>query len=139
MLWLCITLPQLPLEAVQCEQSERPTVVTSCEGSVRSIVCCNPAAERVGLKSAMNFTTALAILPGVSALERRLSAEQASLERLATWAYQFSGAVILGEIFTDLQRARSTALWLEIGASLRLFGGFRSLIEQLEQELGKLF
>jgi protein ImuB len=139
MLWLCITLPQLPLEALQCQQSERPTVVTFCEGSVRSIVCCNPAAERVGLTSAMNFTTALSMLPEVIALERRLSAEQAALERLATWAYQFSGTVILGEIFTEPQRARTTALWLEIGASLRLFGGFRKLIEQLEQELGKLF
>lgn len=139
MLWLCITLPQLPLEALQCEQSERPTVVTSCQGSVRSIVCCNPAAERVGLQAALNFTTALAMLPEVIALERRLSAEQAALERLATWAYQFSGTVILGEIFTELQRARTTALWLEIGASLRLFGGFRKLIEQLEQELGNLF
>ncbi|HEY0681419.1 MAG TPA: DNA polymerase Y family protein [Steroidobacter sp.] len=138
MLWLCITLPQLPLEALQCEQSERPTLVTVLAGSVRSVVCCNPAAERVGLKPEMNFTTALAILPEAIALERRLSAEQAALERLATWAYQFSGTVILGEIFNDLQRARSTALWLEIGASLRLFGGFRKLIEQLETELRKL-
>ncbi|WP_116809107.1 Y-family DNA polymerase [Steroidobacter cummioxidans] len=138
MLWLCITLPQLPLEALQCEQGERPTVVTVLEGNVRSVVCCNPAAERVGLKPAMNFTTALAILPEVIAMERRLTAEQAALERLATWAYQFSGTVILGELFADLQRARTTALWLEIGASLRLFGGFRKLIEQLETELGKL-
>lgn len=139
MLWLCITLPQLPLEALQCESSEQPTVVTCNEGSVRSVVCCNPAAERVGLKSAMNFTTALAMLPEVIVLERRLSAEQAALERLATWAYQFSGAVVLGELFTDLQRAGTTALWLEIGASLRLFGGFRKFIEQLEAELRKLF
>jgi protein ImuB len=138
MLWLCITLPQLPLEALQCEHSEKATVVTVLEGNVRSVVCCNPAADRVGLKPAMNFTTALAILPEVITLERRLTAEQAALERLATWAYQFSGTVTVGEIFTDLQRARATALWLEIGASLRLFGGFRKLIEQLEVELRKL-
>ncbi|MBL8267702.1 Y-family DNA polymerase [Steroidobacter sp.] len=138
MLWLCITLPQLPLEALQCEQSESPTVVTVLTGSVRCVVCCNPAAERVGLKSEMNFTTVLAILPEVIALERRLSAEQAALERLTAWAYQFSGTVIIGEVFADLQRAHSTALWLEIGASLRLFGGFRKLIEQLEIELRKL-
>jgi protein ImuB len=139
MLWLCITLPQLPLEALQCERSEQPTVVTALEGNVRSVVCCNPAADRVGLKPGLNFTTALSMLPEVIALERRVSAEQAALERLATWAYQFSGTVIFGEIFTDLQRVRSTALWLEIGASLRLFGGFRKLIEQLEAELRKLF
>jgi protein ImuB len=139
MLWLCITLPQLPLEALQCERSEQPTVVTALEGNVRSVVCCNPAAERVGLQPGLNFTTALSMLPEVIALERRLSAEQAALERLAAWAYQFSGTVTLGEIFSDLQRARTTALWLEIGASLRLFGGFRKLIEHLEAELRKLF
>jgi len=139
MLWLCITLPQLPLEALQCERNEQPTVVTALDGNVRSVICCNPAADRVGLKPGLNFTTALSILPEVISLERRLSAEQSALERLATWAYQFSGTVILGEIFTDLQRCRSTALWLEIGASLRLFGGFRNLIEQLEAELRKLF
>ena len=135
MLWLCITLPQLPLEALQCAGSEQPTVVTACEGNVRYVVCCNPAAERVGLKTDMNFTTALAMLPEVIALERRLSAEQASLARLAAWAYQFSGTVILGEICTDLHRARTTSLWLEIGASLRLFGGFRKFIEGLEVQL----
>lgn len=118
MLWLCITLPQLPLEALQCERSEQPTVVTSLEGNVRSIVCCNPAADRVGLKPGLNFTTALSMLPEVIALERRVSAEQSALERLATWAYQFSGTVIVGETFGDLQRACSTALWLGIGASL---------------------
>jgi protein ImuB len=139
MLWLCITLPQWPLEALQCAPEQRPTVVTVCEGSTRSIVCCNPAAERAGLQPSMNFTTALAILPDVIALERRLPAEQAALERLAAWAYQFSSNVVLGEVFTDLRRARATSLWLEIGASLRLFGGFRKLVEQLESELRKLF
>lgn len=139
MLWLCITLPQLPLEALQCERSEQPTVVTALEGNVRSVICCNPAAERVGLKSELSFTTALSMLPEVIALERRVSAEQAALERLASWAYQFSGTVILGEVCSDPQRARGSALWLEIGASLRLFGGFRKLIEQLEAELRKLF
>jgi protein ImuB len=139
MLWLCITLPQLPLEALQCERSEQPTVVTALDGNVRSVVCCNPAADRVGLKPGLNFTTALSMLPEVIALKRRLSAEQSALERLATWAYQFSGTVIVGEIFNDLQRVRSTALWLEIGASLRLFGGFRKLIEQLEANLRTLF
>ena len=138
MLWLCITLPQLPFEALQCVGSEQPTIVTACEGNVRYVICCNPAAERVGLKTGINFTTATAMLPEVIALERRLSAEQASLERLAAWAYQFSGTVILGEVYGDLYRSRSTSLWLEIGASLRLFGGFRKFIEQLEAQLREL-
>lgn len=138
MLWLCIALPQLPLEALRSAQTDEAVVVTACEGSTRWIICCNPAAECGGLKPSLNFTVALAIHPQVVALERKQTAEQSALERLAGWAYQFSGTVILGEIADDLRRARMSVLWLEIGASLKLFGGFRKLMEQFEQELQEL-
>ena len=65
-------------------------------------------------------------------------AETAALERLAAWAYQFSSTVILGEVPPDFRQARGGALWLEIGASLKLFGGFRNFIAALERELGHL-
>lgn len=138
MLWLCIALPQWPLEALRCDEADDAIVVTACEGSTRWIICCNPAAERCGLKASMNYTVALAIHSQTLALERKLAAEQSALERLAGWAYQFSGTVILGEIAGDLRRARMSVLWLEIGASLKLFGGLRKLMEHLEQELEQL-
>jgi protein ImuB len=138
MLWLCIALPQLPLEALRCEESVQPLVVTACEGSTRWVICGNSAAERSGLKAAMNYTVALAINPQVTALDRKPRVEHAALERLAAWAYQFSSTVILGEIPEELRLAKTSALWLEIGASLKLFGGFRALIEHLERELGLL-
>ena len=135
MLWLCIALPQLPLEALRSEETDRPFVVTACEGSARWIVCCNPAAERARLKPDMNYTVALALCPDVQKLERSPAAETAALERLAGWAYQFSSTVILGEVPLDFRQARSSALWLEIGGSLKLFGGFRNFIAALEREL----
>jgi len=136
MLWLCIALPQLPLEALRSEDTDRPLVVTACEGSARWIVCCNPAAERVRLKQDMNYTVALALCPDVQKLERSPAAEVAALERLAAWAYQFSSTVITGEVPLDFRQARSSAaLWLEIGGSLKLFGGFRNFIAALEREL----
>lgn len=143
MLWLCIILPRLPLEALGCDETgaaaSRATIVTASEGSTRWIVCCNPAAEQAGLKRAMNYTVALAIHPSASALERLPQAEQAALERLAAWAYQFSSTVIPGEVPQQLRLACQGAyegmLWLEIGASMKLFGGFRHLIERLEREL----
>jgi len=146
MLWLCIVLPRLPLEALRCDAVDRriaqATVITACEGSARWIVCCNPAAERAGLKPAMSFTVALAIQPALNALEREPRFEQAALERLAAWAYQFSSTVITGDIPRQLRLASAGAhagvLWLEIGSSLRLYGGFRSLIEHLERELAEL-
>lgn len=138
MLWLCIALPQLPLEALHCEAGQEAVVVTACEGSARWIICCNPVAESVGLSHAMNYTVALAIHPQARAIERRVTTEQAALERLAAWAYQFSSTVIPGAVLADLRRARMSALWLEIGASLKLFGGFRRFIEHVENELAQL-
>ena len=138
MLWLCISLPQLPLEALRAHDDETPTVVTACEGSTRWVICCNEPAERSNLKVAMNYTVALSIHPQVQALERKPQAEQSALERLAAWAYQFSSTVVLGEIPQELRHARTTALWMEIGASLKLFGGFRHLVEHLERELEQL-
>jgi protein ImuB len=138
MLWLCISLPQLPLEALHPEQSDTAVVVTACEGSTRWILCCNKAAEQENLQAPMNYTVALAIHPGLTMLNRKIAAEQAALERLAGWAYQFSSTVILGEVHEELRLARTTCLWLEIGASLNLFGGFRKFIENMEAELKPL-
>jgi protein ImuB len=138
MLWLCISLPQLPLEALYCSDADEAVVVTVTKGSARWIICCNSAAARAGLQPEMNFTVALALHPKIAKFERKLSAEQTALTRLAAWAYQFSGTVVLGEASQEPLRARTAAIWLEIGASLKLFGGFRKLIEHLESELGKL-
>src|SRR5690606_21175784 len=130
MLWLCISLPQWPLEALHSGPPKEPVVVTTCEGSTRWILCCNDAAEQAHLKAAMNYTVALAIHPQAVVLERNIVMEREALHRLAAWAYQFSSTVILGEVSPDRRRARTTALWLEIGSSLKLFGGFRKLIER---------
>ena len=138
MLWLCIVLPQLPLEAVRSSDDVSATVITACEDNARWIICCNRAAEKSGIKVGVNYTTALAIHPQVLVLERKLQAEEAALQRLAAWAYQFSGAVIVGEASPERRFAQSSALWLEIGASLQLFGGFRNLLERLEGELRDL-
>jgi protein ImuB len=138
MLWLCLSLPQLPLEALRTREERTPTVVTACEGSTRWVVCCNEGAEHSHLQTPMNYTVALAVCPQVIVLERNVQAEHCALARLAAWGYQFSSTIILGEISPNPHRARHAALWLEIGASLKLFGGFRSLIEMLEKELALL-
>ena len=137
MLWLCISLPQLPLEALLVNETQA-TVVTSCEGNTRWVICGNTAAERANLKVMMNYTVALAIHPEVAMFERKPNAEKAALQRLAAWAYQFSATVIIGDISPEPRHARSSALWLEIGASMKLFGGFSRLMEHLKHELGKL-
>lgn len=138
MLWLNITFPQLPLEALGVAECGKATVVTTCEGNARWVICRNLAAERANLNVGVNVATTLAIHPDVVLLDRKLHAESAALQRLASWAYQFSGSVIVGEISEKPSHAQTTCLWLEIGASLKLFGGFRNLLEQLERELQEL-
>jgi protein ImuB len=66
MLWLCISLPQLPLEALQPEATDTSVVVTTCEGNTRWVLCCNEAAENANLKTPMNYTVALAVHPGLT-------------------------------------------------------------------------
>lgn len=138
MLWLCLTLPQLPLEALQTSQEQAPVVVTACEGSSRWVVCTNAAAEQLHLKPLTNYTVAVAACPELLMFERNVHSEKRALERLAAWAYQFSSTVVLGRISPHFYDARNAALWLEIGASLKLFGGLRKLIETIESELQQL-
>jgi protein ImuB len=138
MLWLCISLPQLALEALRSDEGHAPVVVTDCEANARWIIACNETAERAGMKVGMAYATALAIRSDIAMFERKPQAERAALERLAAWAYQFSSTIVIGEAPRELRRARTAALWLEIGASLKLFGGFRKLIEQLEAALAQL-
>lgn len=138
MLWLCISLPQLPLEALQPDRVDTAVVVTACEGNTRWILCCNKAAECSNLSVPMNYTTALAIHPGLQMLNRKVAAEQAALERLAAWAYQFSSTILIGDLPREIRLARTACLWLEIGASLNLFGGLSKFIAQIESGLEQL-
>ena len=71
MLWLCISLPQLPLEALQLAASDEVTVVTDCEANTRYVICCNAAAERGNLKVGMNYTLALASQRQITMFERK--------------------------------------------------------------------
>ncbi|HEY8540189.1 MAG TPA: hypothetical protein VIL28_15065, partial [Steroidobacteraceae bacterium] len=77
MLWLCISLPQLALEALRSDEGDEPVVVTDCEANARWIIACNRAAERAGIKVGMGYATALAIRSDIAMLERKPQAEKA--------------------------------------------------------------
>ena len=57
--------------------------------------------------------------------------QQSAMERLAAWAYQWSSLV-------SYRLADGPLLWLELGASRALFGGYRALLAQLTAELAQL-
>jgi protein ImuB len=94
------------------------------------IIDCNPAALVGGVKPGMPATAALGILDGLHVVERNTEAEQQALQRLAAWCYQYSNQVnIPGD---------RAGLFLEAGASERLFGRPQGLGIRLERELGQL-
>ena len=114
----------------RARSSSRPAKATHA-GSSAAIQRPN----RLSLKPAMNYTVALAIHPQLTTIERRLAAEQAALERLAAWAYQFSSTVIAGEISPDPSRARTSSV---VAGNRRqpasCSAAFAIFIEHLEDE-----
>jgi protein ImuB len=56
---------------------------------------------------------------------------ESTMERLAAWAYQWSSQV-------SYRSSDPPLLWLELGASHRLFGGYAALLRQLEAGLTEL-
>jgi protein ImuB len=94
------------------------------------IIDCNPAAQAGGVKPGMPAAAALGILDGLQVVERNTGAEQQALQRLAAWCYQYSSQVnIPGD---------RAGLFLEAGASERLFGTPEQLGGRLGRELGQL-
>ncbi len=70
----------------------------------------------------MAVAAARALVPELVVLPRDEAAERQALDGLAGWAWQFS---------PQLSLRPPRALLLEVGASLKLFGGFDALLERL--------
>jgi len=114
MLWLCLSLPQLAVELLQ-PAPEGYAAVTDRQGTRRALIACNEAARARGVFKGIDATVALAREPGLRLIERTKAAELKGLKALAGWAQEFSSHVSFD--------AARWMLWLEIGASIRYFGG----------------
>ena len=123
-LWLCLGLPQLPMEVRSggCGDEDARVIV---DRAGRVVQASGPAAD-CGVAPGLPLNAALALCPGLLALERDEAAERAALERLAAWAGAFTSHVSL---------APPAALLLEVQGSLRLFGGLEALRLRLRQAL----
>ena len=129
-LWLCINFTQLALDVfpIKCIEDEAFAVVEEQKGGQR-LVACNQTARDLGVYSGLALNAALALVPDLKVTQRNISKEQQTLNRLAAWANQFTSHVSVGE---------GHFLWLEIGRSLRLFGGAAPLRQLIKNAISDL-
>lgn len=120
MLWLSIHLPAFALEVFAPD----PAPLAVCNGAENRplIHAANAAAIAHGVAPGQPLAAAMALCPALRTRPREPAAEQQALERLALWAQQFTS-------FVHLRPAEG--LLLEVGGSLRLFGGPGPLLAPL--------
>ncbi|HET9350818.1 MAG TPA: DNA polymerase Y family protein, partial [Burkholderiales bacterium] len=125
MLWACLLLPSLPLDifarALPPADAAKPFAIAT-GGRAPRIVCANPGAHAAGIRPGQLVSASLALAPDLVLRDRNSATEAAALATIAMWATQFTPAVTL---------APPDAVLVEIGSSLRLFGGLRKLTAQL--------
>ncbi len=129
MLWLCLHLPHLAIELRQ-PAPEGFAAITDRHGARRVLIACNESARAQGVFKNLDATVALAREPQLQLIERSRSAETQALKALAGWAGQFSSQVSFD--------AARWLLWLEIGASIRYFGGLQTLRSQIAEGIALL-
>ncbi|MFV8835314.1 DNA polymerase Y family protein [Aquisalimonas sp.] len=125
MLWFALQLPLFPIESLGHGTTSRAIGVIE----QRQITFLNHAAREVGIRPHMTPGEARALSDDILLLPRQRETEVRSLHHLAGWAYQFSGQV---------SPRTPNGLLLEVGGSLRLFGGLHTLCRGITEELEPL-
>lgn len=111
-LWLCLYLPQLPLE-VSGGDPGACRAVAARAGRASVILLCDEAARQRGVQPGMPVNAALALVPELAIRARKPEREHEALRALAAWALCFTPAVSI---------ERRGALLLEIGGSVASCG-----------------
>lgn len=129
MLWLCLHFPRLPATALGLERPHE--AVTERRGPRRWLV--TPA---LGFGVGTPLSSALNISPELAAHPRKPQAERRLLQQLAIGAWRYGSPVAMELIEPGGDdRAPVARVWVEIGASLRLFGGIKPLLSRVRREL----
>ena len=126
MLWLALYFPQLPLEVfARGRQQAGALAVVEPSGGRERVIRCNAAAQAHGVHPGLSLPAALGLCAGLGVQAREPARERRALDGLALWAYQYSSHIGF----------EPALLLLEVGASLRLFGGLPILMQDLQREL----
>lgn len=130
MLWACLALPDLALEAVFSDpQPGMPRALFDGPTQRPQIVACNEAARARGVRCGHSLAEARSLSAQLQVQRRQPRSEHETLHVLAGWAYGYSSQVVI---------EAPDALLLEVGASLGLFGGWPRLQALLHEGLQAL-
>jgi protein ImuB len=125
-LWIGLSLPRLPLEVFS------PSWCTDA-GSVvleqERVLAASPVARAAGVQPGMRRGGVLMLMPEAQVHERSPQHEAEALVAVAMAMLQYTPQVA---------EAEEASLLLDIGASLRLFGGIRSLCRRVRASLRAL-
>ena len=125
-LWIGLYLPQLPLEVFSPNWSSDPGSVVLEQERVLAI---SPAARAAGVRPGMRRGGVLMLMPEARLHERHPAREAEALQAVAMSMLQYTPQVA---------QAEEATLLLDIGASLRLFGGIRRLCARVRENLRAL-
>jgi protein ImuB len=129
MLWLCLNFPRLPIEIFLRAGVSRNPLVVSSGGNRPLIIACDDRAQEAGIRDGMALSAAYPLSPEIAVRTRDPGVEQRCLEEIALWALQFTSQVSL---------LPPASLLLEIGGSLRLFGGLDALRNRISESAVQL-
>lgn len=135
MLWLCLDFPALGREALDADAA---TAILGTHGSHRWLIA-DVCSGRRTLPAGTSLATARSYLPELVTRPRNPSAERAELEARAHALYRFGSPVVVG--ITEIAEPCWVPRWqvfVEIGASLSLFGGLAALREAVRLALIEL-
>ena len=125
-LWIGLHLRVLSLEVFEPNwSSDSVSVVLEQE----RILVMSRAARAAGVKPGMRRGGVLMLAPDARIYERSSTSEDQALQAVALALLQYSPLVPLAE---------ESSLLVDIGASLRLFGGIRALCRRVKADMRKL-
>jgi protein ImuB len=125
-LWIGLYLPQLPLEVFSPNWStDAGCVVLEQE----RVLAASPLARAAGVQPGMRRGGVLMLMPEARIVERSPEREAEALHAVAMALLQYTPQVT---------QAEESTLLIDIGASLRLFGGIRALCRRVRASLRAL-
>lgn len=131
MLWLAIHLPQLSLEALGDAYAFH--AVTARRGARRWVVAAPQEAAATDIAPGTDWGAVQVLRPDLRPIERKPRAEREAMAALAAWAYRYGSELIWEIREHEIDYGLPCALlWIEIGTSLRLYGGLDALLADFD-------